>query len=79
MRSLTFAGKDEPDDEAATAEIVRAAKDDQIVFAVIETATGRTIYTNVHDEDAQDLIDWLLSGVLEGVRDDLTRPKPRAQ
>lgn len=71
---MKFVGKSEPPATEATAEIMRAAQRGEVVFAVIETEKGRTIYCDLDPEAANDLFDWLESGLLEALRQDLTKP-----
>jgi hypothetical protein len=72
MSSLKFAGKTEPPAAEGNAELRRAIDENRMVFAVIDTEKGRTLYTNVGGaEEIEALFAWLLSGVLEGIRDEL--------
>lgn len=77
--TLKYTGKQEPPDAEATAELLAAVRDKTITFAVIETAKGRVIYTNIEEDDARELFGWLLGGVLEGLLLDLGPKAGRIQ
>jgi hypothetical protein len=77
--ALKYKGKDEPSPAEARAGLRQAVETDQIVFAVIQTDKGFTIYTNVEcDEQVNTLFAWLLD-ILPMFWKDILLPKGRVQ